>query len=114
VTLVGHTQPGQGPVTAQVAERRLRVVAPVTATALGGLVLALAAATLTLTSLMRQFTVHRLGPGIVIVLIYAGVGVVIARRQPVDLGEVQADLVGVVHLALEPAHISLWTRERGG
>ena len=34
--------------TTQVAEHRLRVTAPVTATVLGGLVLALAAATLTL------------------------------------------------------------------
>ena len=61
MTLVGHTEPGQGPVTTQVAERRSRA-APVIATVLGGLVLALAAATLT----------------------------------------------------LEPAHVSLWTRERGG
>ena len=48
MTLVGHTEPGQVPVTTQVAEHRLRVTAPVTATVLGGLVLALAAATLTL------------------------------------------------------------------
>ena len=114
MTVVGRTEPGQGLVTTEVTERRLRVVAPVIATVLGGLVLALAAATLALTSLVRQFTVHRLGPGIVIVLIYAGIGVVIARRRPVDLGEVQADLVGAVHLALEPAHVSLWTEERGG
>ena len=52
------------------------------ATVLGGVVLALAAATLTLVSLVRQMTVHHLGPGIAIVLAYAGVGVVIARRQP--------------------------------
>ena len=47
MTLVGHTEPGRGPVTTQVAEHRLRV-APVTATVLGGLVLAVEAATLTL------------------------------------------------------------------
>ena len=78
--------------TTQVAERHPRV-APVVAAALGGLVLALAAATLTLVSLVRQFTGHHLGPGIAIVLIYAGVGIVIARQ---------------------PAHVSLWTGERGG
>jgi hypothetical protein len=82
VTLVGHTHPGQGPVPTEVAGRRPRVGAPAAATVLGGLVLALAAATLALTSIVRQFTAHHLGPGIVIVLIYAGVGVVIARRQP--------------------------------
>jgi hypothetical protein len=53
-----------------------------TATLLGGVVLALAVVTLTLVSLVRQLTVHHIGPGIGIVLIYAGVGVVIARRQP--------------------------------
>jgi hypothetical protein len=59
---------------------------------------------LTLVSLVRQFTVHHLGPGILIVLIYAGVGVVIARRQPRN----------PIGWLLEPAHVSLWTRERGG
>ena len=62
--------------------RHFRIAAPVTATILGGVVLMLAAVTLTLVSLVRQLTVHHIGPGIAIVLIYAGVGVVIARRQP--------------------------------
>ena len=35
-------------------------------------------------------------------------------KDAVDLDTVQADLAGVVRQALEPAHVSLWTRERGG
>jgi hypothetical protein len=54
--------------------RRFKVATPMTATLLGGVVLALAVVTLTLVSLVRQLTVHHIGPGIGIVLIYAGVG----------------------------------------
>jgi hypothetical protein len=37
-----------------------------------------------------------------------------ARLQDaVDLGSVRQDLAGVVHQALEPAHISVWINERG-
>jgi hypothetical protein len=37
-----------------------------------------------------------------------------ARLQDsVDLGAVQADLASVVHRALEPAHVTLWTNDRG-
>ena len=35
-----------------------------------------------LADLVRQLTLHNTGPGIAIIVIYAGVGVVIARRQP--------------------------------
>ena len=36
-----------------------------------------------------------------------------ARLQDaVDLDSVQADLAGVVHRALEPAHVSVWTSQR--
>jgi hypothetical protein len=31
----------------------------------------------------------------------------------VDLGTVQADLAGVVHQALEPAHVSVWISQHG-
>ena len=68
--------------TTDIAVRGARLASPVVATVLGGVVLALAAATLTLVSLVRQMTVHHIGPGIAIVLVYAGVGVVVARRQP--------------------------------
>jgi hypothetical protein len=37
-----------------------------------------------------------------------------ARLQDsVDLAAVQADLAGVVHRALEPAHVTLWTNDHG-
>jgi DNA integrity scanning protein DisA with diadenylate cyclase activity len=37
-----------------------------------------------------------------------------ARLQDsVDLAAVQADLASVVHRALEPAHVTLWTNDRG-
>jgi len=31
----------------------------------------------------------------------------------VDLDSVRDDLAGVVHRALEPAHVSLWINDRG-
>jgi hypothetical protein len=80
--IVGAAADAETPATAGAVARRFRIAAPVTATILGGVVLVLAAVTLTLVSLVRQLTVHHIGPGIAIVLIYAGVGVVIARRQP--------------------------------
>jgi len=56
-------------------------VSPGTSTVLGVLVLVLAVATLTLMGLDRQLTPGVLA-GVAIVLTYAGVGVVVARRQP--------------------------------
>ena len=34
-------------------------------------------------------------------------------KDAVDLDAVQADLTGVVHQALEPAHVSVWISHRG-
>jgi len=34
-------------------------------------------------------------------------------KDTVDLDSVRDDLAGVVHRALEPAHVSVWTNERG-
>jgi hypothetical protein len=34
-------------------------------------------------------------------------------KDAVDLDAVRDDLVGVVHQALEPAHLSLWISHRG-
>jgi hypothetical protein len=34
-------------------------------------------------------------------------------EDAVDLDSVRADLAGVVHQALEPAHVSVWLSERG-
>jgi hypothetical protein len=64
------------------AVRRFRLLSPRTATALGVLVLVLAIATLTLKGFDHQLTTSGTGSGIAIVLMYAGVGLVVARRQP--------------------------------
>ncbi len=61
---------------------RFRLASPGTATVLGALALVLMAVTLTLSSLVGNLSVLGSGPIIPIVVIYAGVGVVVARRQP--------------------------------
>jgi hypothetical protein len=70
---------GQAP---ELTVRRFRVLSPGTASALGLLVLVLAAATLTLTGFDHQLTIRDTAVGVAIVLIYAGVGLIVARRQP--------------------------------
>jgi len=90
VTLVGHTEPGQGPVTTQVAERRLRMAAPVTAPGpgllaplAGSVVLLLFACCLLLLFLTRDYRQALYGGGgTVAALVSAAVGLVVARRQP--------------------------------
>ncbi len=62
--------------------RRFRLLSPGTASALGLLVLVLAAATLTLTGFDHQLTIRDTAVGVAIVLMYAGVGFIVARRQP--------------------------------
>ena len=66
----------------EVTVRRFRLLSPGTATVLSVLVLVLAVATLTLTGFDHQLTIRITGSGIVIVLMYAGVGLLVARRQP--------------------------------
>ena len=61
---------------------RFRLLSPGTATVLSVLVLVLAVATLTLTGFDHQLTIRITGSGVAIVLMYAGVGLVVARRQP--------------------------------
>jgi hypothetical protein len=73
---------GQTPDMPQVTARRFRLLSPRTATVLGVLVLGLAVATLTLTGFDHQLTIRSAGSGVAIVLMYAGVGLVVARRQP--------------------------------
>jgi hypothetical protein len=69
---------GQDPAGAS----RFRLASPTTATVLGALALVMGAVALTLSGLVGQLSVLGSGPIIPIVVIYAGVGVVVARRQP--------------------------------
>ena len=81
---MGGTQPagGQAAEVPAAAVRRLGLLSPGTATALGVLVLVLAIATLTLKGFDHQLTTSGTWSGIAIVVMYAGVGLVVARRQP--------------------------------
>jgi hypothetical protein len=84
VRFVEQTQPvpGRASVAAEIVARLARRASPVTATVLGALVLAELIATLVLEGLDHQLTWSLAviePPGL---LIFAGVGVVVARRQP--------------------------------
>ena len=65
----------------EVTARRFRAASPTLAWVLGGAVLVLAAAAVALTAFAGQLSV-RITAGVVIVLAFAGVGLVVARRQP--------------------------------
>jgi hypothetical protein len=81
---VGETQPagGRAAELPAGAARRFGLLSPGAATILGVLVLVLASATLTLKGFAHQLTGSGTWSGIAIVVMYAGVGVVVARRQP--------------------------------
>jgi hypothetical protein len=82
------------------AGRHSRLTAPAAATALGVLVLVLVGATATLAALVHQATFLNIATGIPIPLVYAGVGVIVARHQPRNpVGWV---LIGFVVLFLVP------------
>jgi hypothetical protein len=72
----------QAPATEEITAPRFRLASPATATVLGALVLALAVAEVALSLLARDFAVSGNGAGLVAVLVYAAVGVVVARQQP--------------------------------
>ncbi len=72
---------GQAPST-QVTGRRLRLASPAMATVLAVLALILMAAVLVLTALVGQLSVLGDGPLVPIVVVYAAVGFVVARREP--------------------------------
>jgi hypothetical protein len=61
---------------------RFRLASPATATVLGALALVLVAAATALSGLEHQLSILGSGPIVPIVVVYAGVGVVVARRQP--------------------------------
>jgi hypothetical protein len=65
-----------------VAARRFRLASPATANALGAVVLVLLGVTVTLAALIHQLTVLNVATGLTIPLIYAAVGVIVARHQP--------------------------------
>ena len=64
------------------AARRVRLASPVTATVLAVLALILMAAALVLSALVGQLSVLGSGPIVPVVVVYAAVGFVVARRQP--------------------------------
>ena len=69
----------QGPAA---ASGRFRLASPVTATVLGALALVLMAVAIVLTAMVHQLSVLGSGPIVPVVVVYTGVGVVVARRQP--------------------------------
>ena len=97
---MGEGQPAAGPPpeAAQVGTGRFRLASPRTATALGALAVVLTALNVVLAELVHQLTFLGIGPGIPVFLIYAGVGVVIARHQPRN--PVAWVLIGFVLLAM--------------
>ena len=81
---VGMMQPagGQAAVTGKVTARRFAPASSATATVVGSLVAILAAAYPLLAGLVHQLTIPNVGPTVATILIYAAVGVVVARHQP--------------------------------
>ena len=61
---------------------RFRPASPTTATVLAALALVLLAAAIVLSALVHQLSILGSGPIVPIVVVYAGVGLVVARRQP--------------------------------
>jgi hypothetical protein len=81
---VGEAQPAGGPGAAGtgIPARRFRLASPATATLLGAAAAILTALGVILADLVHQLTFLNTWAGIPVFLGYAGVGVVIARRQP--------------------------------
>jgi len=80
---MGQAQPapGHGPAGPKAIACRFGAVPPALAWVLGGAVAVLAAAAVVLSALAGQLSIN-ITAGVVIVLAFAGVGLVIARRQP--------------------------------
>jgi two-component system, NarL family, sensor kinase len=72
----------QVPEMTDVAARRFRLASPATATAFGALGLMLLGVTVALAALIHQLTILNVATGLTIPLLYAAVGVVVARHQP--------------------------------
>jgi hypothetical protein len=69
-------------VTGEVTARRFALASSAAATALGSLVVVLAAVYPLLAGLVHQLTILNVGPTVATILIYAAVGVVVACHQP--------------------------------
>jgi hypothetical protein len=72
----------QGPAGTDGAVRRSRLASPTTATVMAILALILLAVALVLNALVHQLSILGSGPIIPIVVVYAAVGFIVARRQP--------------------------------
>ena len=89
--------------------RRFRLRSPVTATVLGVLVLVLSAATLTLKGFDHQLTTSGTWSGIAIVVMYAGVGLAVARRQPRNpIGWLLLIFIALYVLSAGPSSTRCW------
>ena len=97
---MGEGQPAAGAPSepTRVVTRRMRLASSRTAMVLGVLAVVLTALNVVLAELVHQLTFLGIGPGIPVFLIYAGVGVVIARHQPRN--PVAWILIGFVLLAM--------------
>jgi hypothetical protein len=71
-----------GPIRTDGGVRRFRLASPVTATVMAILVLILMAVALLLNALVHQLSILGSGPIVPVVVVYAGVGFIVARRQP--------------------------------
>lgn len=81
---MGRTPPAGGPgsTAADAAARHFRLASPTTALVLGAVALVLMAASIALAGPVHQLSILGTGPIVPVVVVYAGVGVVVARRQP--------------------------------
>ena len=77
-----QSEAAQTAITSEVAERRSLLASPIMATALGVLVLLVAVTSAVQDGVSHQLTFYNDGAPLLIGLIYAVVGVVVARRQP--------------------------------
>jgi hypothetical protein len=81
---MGRTPPAGGPESAAAgaAARHFRLASPTTALVLGAGALVLMAASIVAAASVHQLSILGTGPIIPVVVAYAGVGVVVSRRQP--------------------------------
>jgi hypothetical protein len=100
---MGEGQPAAGAPSEppHVVTRRMRLASPRAAMVLGALAVVLTALNVVLAELVHQLTFLGIGPGVPVFLIYAAVGVVIARHQPRN--PVAWVLIGFVLLAMVSA-----------